>query len=245
MVATPWMAEAKKFIGLREIVGTKHEKKILKFFEDSDHPQIKDDETAWCMAFVNAMLKRSGYKGTGALNARSALKLGKSLSEPVYGCIVVFRRGNSSWQGHVAFFVEKKGNRIKVLGGNQSNMVNESWYSENDLLGYRWPTEKAKPIYKDKVVQAGAVTNAATLADAGNTAYTVATQPVAPPESPDLAGTVVEHAGTVVSTVQTLSGSEAALAVMTNPRFLIALTIIVVVAGVLYWRYKVREKSND
>jgi uncharacterized protein (TIGR02594 family) len=134
---------ARELVGLKEIVGSKHEAKVVKFFEEAGHPEIHDDETAWCAAFANAMLRRAGYAGTGALNARSFLTWGKKLDKPQLGCIVVFKRGNSSWQGHVAFFLADRGSKVEVLGGNQSNSVSIARYNKKDVLGYRWPKVKA------------------------------------------------------------------------------------------------------
>ena len=116
-----------------------HNPKILAYFKDAGHPQIKDDETAWCAAFVGAMLKRSGSQGTGSLVARSYLNWGEpvDLADAKPGDIVVFARGNSTWQGHVGFFVKRQGAFIEVLGGNQSNQVNIQRYSTANLLGVR------------------------------------------------------------------------------------------------------------
>ncbi len=135
-----WMAEARDYVGLKEIPGTRHEKKIVKMFKDVGHAWVKDDETAWCAAFLGAVLERSGIKSTRALNARSYLKWGKKLTKPRVGCIVVFKRGNSSWQGHVAFYVSETKTRIKVIGGNQSNAVTIASYPKSKFLGYRWPS---------------------------------------------------------------------------------------------------------
>ena len=52
----------------------------------------------------------------------------------------VFKRGNSSWQGHVAFYLGETAGRIYVLGGNQSNSVSVTSYPKSKLLGYRTPT---------------------------------------------------------------------------------------------------------
>jgi uncharacterized protein (TIGR02594 family) len=127
---------------LKEIPGTKHNPAILDFFRDAGHPEVKDDETAWCAAFANAMLVRRGYAGTGSLAARSFLNLGEPLDRPVPGCIVVLTRGGSSWQGHVGFFVRWDGGSLILLGGNQRNAVNETPYLKSAVLGYRWPTKK-------------------------------------------------------------------------------------------------------
>ena len=115
--------------------------KVVAYFQDRGNPGVTDDETAWCAAFVGAMLKRAGIKGTGKLNARSYLDWGTPVdrknAQP--GDVVVFRRGNSSWQGHVAFFVKDRGALIEVLGGNQSNAVNVKGYQASALLGIRRP----------------------------------------------------------------------------------------------------------
>ncbi len=136
--------EARRYDGLREIVGSKHEREIVEFFAEAGHPEVKDDETAWCAAFANAMLARAGFKGTGKLTARSFLDLegAQVLDErdAREGDIVVFKRGNSTWQGHVSFFVAVKGDHVRCFGGNQSNGVNEASYKRSDVLGYRRPT---------------------------------------------------------------------------------------------------------
>ena len=121
--------------------------KVVAYFKDSGNPGVTDDETAWCAAFVGAMLKRAGIKGTGKLNARSYLDWGTPVerknAQP--GDVVVFRRGNSSWQGHVAFFVKDRGALIEVLGGNQSNAVNVKGYQASALLGIRRPPKATAP----------------------------------------------------------------------------------------------------
>lgn len=152
-----WLKNARELVGLHEIVGSRHEPKVLEFFKEAGHPEIHDDETAWCAAFANAMLRRAGYAGTGALNARSFLNWGTKLTEPKLGCIAVFKRGNSSWQGHVAFFLRDLGNHIEVLGGNQGNAVSIIRMPKAELLGYRWPlisTVAPKPVVVTQTVPA-------------------------------------------------------------------------------------------
>ena len=127
--------------------------KVVAYFKDSGNPGVMDDETAWCAAFVGAMLKRAGIKGTGKLNARSYLDWGTPVArkDAQPGDVVVFKRGNSSWQGHVAFFVKDRGALIDVLGGNQSNAVNIKGYHSAALLGTRRPPKAtAKPAAPPK-----------------------------------------------------------------------------------------------
>ena len=95
--------------------------------------------TAWCAGFVNAIEKQCGRKGTDALNARSYLKYGTPVTTPQLGDIVVFKRGNSSWEGHVGYYMSQSDSGILVLGGNQSNKVCYKYYPKASLLGYRRP----------------------------------------------------------------------------------------------------------
>jgi uncharacterized protein (TIGR02594 family) len=135
----PYLA-AKRFIGLKEIPGPVDNEQIVKDFATVGHSWVKDDETAWCAAFVGARLEEAGIRSTRKLNARSYLDWGKpvELEEAKEGDIVVFWRGSKDgWKGHVGFFVRTEGNNIIVLSGNQSNMVNESPYSTSRLLGVR------------------------------------------------------------------------------------------------------------
>ena len=128
---------ARKYDGLKEWAeGSNPE--IDKMFADVGHAGNRDD-VPWCAAFVGAMLKRAGLKGTGKLNARSYLDWGVPVDrkDAKPGDVVVFKRGNSTWQGHVAFFVKDKGALIDVLGGNQSNAVNVKGYQASQLLGIR------------------------------------------------------------------------------------------------------------
>lgn len=129
---------AGKFKGLNE---REHKNVIADFIKKAAGININPATTAWCAAFVNGVLGASGSKGTGKLNARSFLSWGQPVDEPQQGDVVVFSRGNSSWQGHVGFYmgteVRNGETYIKVLGGNQSNKVKESYYPASRLLGYR------------------------------------------------------------------------------------------------------------
>ena len=139
-----WLIKARSYLGTKEIPGKNFNPIIKKWFAYAGHKEVTDDVTPWCAAFANAMLYEAGQKGTGALNARSFLNWGSKLTKPKVGCIVVFKRGNSSWQGHVAFFLRDLGDRIEVLGGNQSDSVSIGRYKKTDLLGYRWPDTLSK-----------------------------------------------------------------------------------------------------
>ncbi|MEB4590528.1 TIGR02594 family protein [Candidatus Thiothrix sp. Deng01] len=100
---------------------------------------INPGNTAWCAAFVNAVLYANGIKGTGEVNARSFLQWGTATNKPQPGDVVVLWRGSrESWQGHVGFFkgFDSNGN-VLVLGGNQDDKVSMEPYSPDRVLGFR------------------------------------------------------------------------------------------------------------
>jgi uncharacterized protein (TIGR02594 family) len=135
-----WLRLARAELGVKEIVGPQHNPTVLGYFRAAGFPEIDNDETAWCAGFTNAMLERSGYAGSKSLAARSFLNWGKPITKPYPGCVAVFSRGDPrSWEGHVGFFVSQDGDKINVLGGNQSNQVSIAPQSKGRLLGYREP----------------------------------------------------------------------------------------------------------
>lgn len=152
-------------LGLKEIRGSRHNPRVVEMFALSGHGWVKDDETAWCAAAMGAWLKEAGMVGSGSLAARSYLKWGKKTTKPKRGDVVVFKRGNSTWQGHVALYLGQAEGRIYVIGGNQSNRVSVTRYPKSKLLGYRKPSTAANSKVVRVVAGAG-VTTAFGLADA-------------------------------------------------------------------------------
>ncbi len=143
MAADRWMDIAKSYLGLKESPGAANNPKVVELFKLAGHPDVTTDSTAWCAAFAGAVLKRAGMQGTGSLLARSYLKWegGVPTTKPVYGDVVIFKRGNSNWQGHVAFFVREEGDYVYALGGNQSDSVCYMKFPKSTVLGYRRPIE--------------------------------------------------------------------------------------------------------
>lgn len=145
----PWMRHALKYVGQKEIAGKNgHNQVIVSFFAKAKNPQIKNDETAWCSAFVNAIMFEAGWQGTWNLMAKSWLKwkYGDVVTVPRYGDIVIFDRTSDPAFGHVAFFEKWDSQYIYVLGGNQGNMVKSSPYLRSRLRGFRRPN----PLYRGK-----------------------------------------------------------------------------------------------
>jgi uncharacterized protein (TIGR02594 family) len=131
---------AKAEIGTKEIAGPASNPEIDDWFAKLGFSYM--DDTAWCAAFVGAMLEASGLRSTRALNARSYMEWGEPTLDPQEGDLVVFWRvSRRDWRGHVGFFVRREGDKIITLGGNQNDQVSEKAYpiSANTygLLGYR------------------------------------------------------------------------------------------------------------
>lgn len=128
---------AKKYLGLKEDTDIK---KLMSLFH-SAHIELNPKTTAWCAAFVGTCEILAGNKGSGAMNARSYINYGQYVDpkDAQEGDIIVFKRGNSPWQGHVAFFVKyiDDGKGMVILGGNQSDMVCYENHDTASLLAVR------------------------------------------------------------------------------------------------------------
>ena len=93
--------------------------------------------TPWCGAFVGTVVKRSGKKPpTGYNKASTWMRWGKPvrLSSARKGDVVVIRTRVGT---HVAFYAGLKGNRILLLGGNQSDQVKISAYNVKSVRAIR------------------------------------------------------------------------------------------------------------
>lgn len=140
----PWMAHARKFIGLKEIKGASHNSNIVAWAKEVSNGAINDDETPWCGIFVGGILSDLNMPiVAGAPSARAWLGLPVKLDKPAYGSIVVFWRGTpSGWSGHVGFLVGKdRYGNLMVLGGNQGDKVSIAPFTPGRVLGYRWPSK--------------------------------------------------------------------------------------------------------
>jgi len=132
------LEEALSEYGHREIRGERDNPEVVKFFQEIGFSRIDDDETAWCSAYLNWVAMKAGMERTGKLNARSWLYIGLKVEVPQVGDIAIFYRGDpSSWTGHCGIFLNKIGNHIYVLGGNQANRVGINPYHVERLIGYR------------------------------------------------------------------------------------------------------------
>lgn len=139
MTEPKWITEARKEVGISELLGT-GQKAIDQMWIDSKLRGLVGTarKVPWCAGFVNACLERAGIRSTRSDSSRSYLAFGDALKDPAYGCIVTFSRTGG---GHVGFVVGKtESGQLMVLGGNQSDAVNIKAFGTDRVTGYRWPS---------------------------------------------------------------------------------------------------------
>jgi hypothetical protein len=112
---------------------------IGKFFLDTSTPH-DSDVVAWCAAFANFCIHRSGQVGSRSASSQSFLgDAFRKTGRPERGDLAVFTcfspaTGRSLNLGHVAFFKEHiDETHIKVVGGNQSTDEHSSIISETTM----------------------------------------------------------------------------------------------------------------
>jgi uncharacterized protein (TIGR02594 family) len=137
-----WLKLARAEIGTKEAPGDADNPRILQYYADAGHPEVKHDAVAYCAAFCGAILHRAGIKPTGSLMAKSYLTFGAPLAGPKVGCIAVLWRGSpTASTGHVGFVTGFTDTEISLLGGNQKKdgEVCIETFPRTRVLAYRWP----------------------------------------------------------------------------------------------------------
>jgi hypothetical protein len=113
---------------------------IGKFFQDTSTPN-NGDIVAWCAAFANFCIHRSGRIGSRSASSQSFLTTTfRKTSNPEQGDLAIFTcfspsTGKSLQLGHVAFYKERiDETHIRVVGGNQTTDEHSSIISETVML---------------------------------------------------------------------------------------------------------------
>jgi uncharacterized protein (TIGR02594 family) len=153
-IEPPWLTEARKHIGLREIPGKRHNPTIVNW-GISLGAWWKDDETPWCGTFVAHCLRSAGQPVPAEwYRARAWGDYGSLLrpSRLAPGAILVFSRGGS---GHVGFYLGEDPLYYHVLGGNQRNSVNAMLLEKPRCIATRWP--RGVPVYGGPIQLSGGV----------------------------------------------------------------------------------------
>lgn len=143
MTEPEWLTIARKNIGTKEIVGPKHNSKILNWLTKLK-AWWNNDETAWCGTFCAAMMQEAGLPYPKEWFRAKAWSEYGSLIRPhliAPGAILVFERKGG---GHVGFYIGEDDLCYHVLGGNQGNAVSVSRILKGRCIATRWP--KGEPV---------------------------------------------------------------------------------------------------
>lgn len=153
MTADPrWLEIAKKYNGLREVPGPRHNPTIIRWLEKLN-AWWRNDETPWCGVFVAHCMQEAGlpypklYMRAKAWDDYGALLRRDRLAP---GAILVFDRKGG---GHVGFYVGEDAGFYYVLGGNQSNAVNVMKLGKSRIVASRWP--RGEPVIGGPVYMTG------------------------------------------------------------------------------------------
>jgi uncharacterized protein (TIGR02594 family) len=151
-----WMQTARKYEGLREVPGPRHNTTILGWLERLK-AWWRDDETPWCGVYVAHCMREAGFPLPKLwMRASEWATWGANLraSHVAPGAVLVFTRKGG---GHVGFYVGEDKTFYYVLGGNQNNMVNVAKIAKARCTAIRWPRDE--PVIGGPVRMSGGVTS--------------------------------------------------------------------------------------
>lgn len=97
-----------------------------------------DMDRLWCARFMNFVLKKTGYRGTGSDMARSFASYGRRVGGPQIGAIAVMSRGRSGGHVGVVSGIKRNGNPI-IISGNHNHRVGEGVYPRGRIYAYVMP----------------------------------------------------------------------------------------------------------
>ncbi len=148
---------AQRDVGVKEFAGGLDNPLIMAMLrltgDDTWTGWPSHDEVPWCSAAMNFWCRYLRLPRSKNLQARSWLSVGKVIAledaKPMNDVVIMKRGGQdepgpevmlpdgSYPPGHVALFSRIEGNRIWVLGGNQSNTVSVASFPLERVIGVR------------------------------------------------------------------------------------------------------------
>lgn len=152
--------EAAKLLGIKEIVGPKHDPKIMTWAKELGLEKVyTSDEIAWCGLFIAHVCRVSGIDVVkDPLWAKNWAKWGTKQVIAMLGDVLVFTRPGGG--GHVGIYVGEDDNNYHVLGGNQGNCVSVTEIAKSRCIAIRrtaWKVSQPKNVRVVKLTSAGAV----------------------------------------------------------------------------------------
>lgn len=140
-----WLTKARSLLGTREVPGKGNNPIIMSWAKDLDQ-WYPGDDVPWCGLFV-AMCLSYGFPNEpqdfNRLGARNWMDYGIACGDEYLGAVAVFWRTHptKSWNGHVGILTGVSDDAVRIIGGNQSDNVTETWISRDRLLGLRFPRD--------------------------------------------------------------------------------------------------------
>lgn len=147
--APNWLQIATKECGQKELRWPQENKRINEYFsslKDGKHHRqdIEDDPLSdWASAFVEWSLNQVGKSGPKSIYPFAWRTWGRKIEKPEIGCIVVLSLNGIP---HVGFYMGDDGDRIKVLGGNEDDMVEIARYQKSAAIDYRMPSDSPASV---------------------------------------------------------------------------------------------------
>lgn len=156
----PWMAEMYRRLGLNEVRDNKTLSEWLRTGKFLGNPA----KLPWCGDAIETCIYKTLPNEPAPSNpffAQSWAKFGIDAGGPIVGSIGVIRWSPSS--GHVGIVAGIDGNRVIMIGGNQSNAITISSFPLDKFIAFRWP--KTYPVRRYPALKG----SAAPLLTAGST----------------------------------------------------------------------------
>ena len=150
-----WVTTARALIGTAEIVGPKHNNKIIGWFKGLT---VNDDETPWCGAFMDHIFRINGIAPpANNFRAISWADWGLSCVAQV-GAVGVKKRVGGN---HVFMIAGITADRqfYKALGGNQGNKVSIVDIRVTETNFIRWPHGVIQTTQNLPVMASGAISS--------------------------------------------------------------------------------------
>ena len=128
-----------RFVGIKEIAGQQDHPMIVWALTLCGFSPDAHDEVPWCSAWANLIAWLLRLPRSKSAMARSWLNVGVPvpLDQAVVGFDVVVLERGAAPAGHVGFYAGREGDRVLLLGGNQSDGVCVSSWPVQAVLGVR------------------------------------------------------------------------------------------------------------
>lgn len=133
----PWMAEMNRRAGFHEVRDNAALTTFLKLGRFLGNPK----DLPWCGDAVETCVAKTLPDEPLPSNpffAQAWAKFGRDVGNPIIGSIGVIRWTGST--GHVGIVAGVSGDRVNLLGGNQSNAINVSSFPRSKFIAFRWPS---------------------------------------------------------------------------------------------------------